>query len=670
MQKNSHLAYIDGLRGVAVTAVVAFHCALPFSSGGFIGVDVFFVISGFLITQLLSREIERTGSVNFISFYTRRVSRLFPSLLLVLICTLILAALLLSPQQREVQEVGRAAIATSLFSSNIYFAWWLNDYFGGPSEFQPLLHTWSLCVEEQFYFVWPFLLWLAGTLAQRSGIPFRTVGLATVLLVTLSSVLAALLCQRAYPDLVFFWTPFRAWEFGIGALLAYWPASGRPRLTQSAEALGVLGLSLVLASIVLVSPGAWFPAPLAIVPVAGTGLIILAHQLKPELMAGRLLTMPPAMWLGRVSYAWYLWHFPLLAITKLVLLEQDPIRDAAVALISLLLAEATVRFVEGPLRFDVLPRLRSGLVLLGGAVCSAGAACAAVGVGLWAQSIAVAKPIEPTPPLVQTATYRRLDDAAARNTQIFVLGDSHVGNIVHAIDAWSAAASRNAEPVFRMQTSCLPLRGVTPVIANHRQAECAHVNERRYEGISAPGDTAQTAGVVLAARWTMYSGQQNISVYEPWVGRIDERATAQDSARTLLEDKLRSEIAGFAAKSVRVVLVLSPPELKFHPGKCLERLPPEKCSTRKSDYLTHQTAIRDVTAALAKEFPDHFRVFDPTDVFCPADVCAVKFEGRDAYSDSNHLARHGSLALAAGFAPLLDWVSRSDGHRQPRNSAP
>ena len=289
------------------------------------------------------------------------------------------------------QEVGRAAIAASLYASNIYFAWWLRDYFAGPSEFQPLLHTWSLGVEEQFYIFWPVLLWLIAKLAQRWKWQFFPVALTTVVAIMAMSFVAGMLLRLARPELVFFGTPFRAWELGFGACLALYPFGKRVIRPALANAMALVGVAAIAASTAWVGPGELFPAPLALFPAAGTALIILAYCFGPGLSLDRVLAAPSFQWLGRVSYAWYLWHFPLLAIAKLRFLEADLLRDIAIGLVSLLLADATVRLVEKPLRFRILPKIRSGTVVAGGVICGL-AVRGRCSVGAMGRAIATARP--------------------------------------------------------------------------------------------------------------------------------------------------------------------------------------------------------------------------------------------------------------------------------------
>jgi peptidoglycan/LPS O-acetylase OafA/YrhL len=330
---------IDGLRAVAVLAVVFFHAKLPGFSGGFIGVDVFFVISGYLITGLIADDC-RNGRFTFANFYFRRIRRIVPALVCVYAACTLLAALLMLPS--DMAEFGRSLRSSAMFVSNHFF-YRLADYFGGQSDLKPLLHTWSLSIEEQFYLVWPavFLLlirwrngWLHNVIAAVGGL----------------SLAASVAMVGYHREAAFFLAPFRAWELLLGAWLALLPA--RPALSpRIAEMCASAGLLLILGSTLLLAEGDPFPGLLALPPCLGTALLIIAGtQPKPTLVT-RWLSMRPAVAVGLVSYSLYLWHWPLLAFARYHV--DRPLRwseTASLLLASLLLSAATYRWVERPAR--------------------------------------------------------------------------------------------------------------------------------------------------------------------------------------------------------------------------------------------------------------------------------------------------------------------------------
>jgi peptidoglycan/LPS O-acetylase OafA/YrhL len=260
-------ADIEGLRGIAVLLVVLFHARIPGFRGGFTGVDVFFVLSGYLITGLLVAEVRTSGQIDLTRFYARRARRLLPAAALTVCTVMALGFCLMAPQ--ELEMLGRTALATSLYASNIFFAVNEADYFAASVETNPLLHTWSLAVEEQFYLVWPFLIMLG---LQRS---FRA------LLWLMSGLTAASLSLSVWqtlsmPNWAFYASPARAWEFGIGGLAAMIPAGTAARTWRGVQAGGWLGLAGIVGSGVWITRQMGFPGWIAMAPALSTAVALVA----------------------------------------------------------------------------------------------------------------------------------------------------------------------------------------------------------------------------------------------------------------------------------------------------------------------------------------------------------------------------------------------------------
>ncbi|MBA3495912.1 MAG: acyltransferase, partial [Gemmatimonadales bacterium] len=352
---------IEGLRGIAVLLVVLYHAGVPGMSGGFTGVDVFFVLSGYLITELLVKEVERTGRVNFLNFYARRARRLLPAAVLVLAVTLLASALVFAPVARL--RFVKSAIATALYVSNFQFLRETADYFGDNISSDPFLHTWSLAVEEQFYLVWPVLVALGlGARASRGRVA-RVVGV-----VALASFVACVWYTWHSKPTAFFASPPRAWEFGLGGLAALLPAAALRTRPAVARALGWVGLALILIAGCSLTGNMLFPGPLAIVPVLGTVAALMAGAGAGGEGVGRVLAVAPLQSLGRLSYSWYLWHWPVLVLAA----EAIPGLSLAGRLLcaagALGLAAATYVTVEHPIRTHahLLPRPWLSLKLAGG----------------------------------------------------------------------------------------------------------------------------------------------------------------------------------------------------------------------------------------------------------------------------------------------------------------
>jgi len=333
---------IDGLRTVAVVPVVLFHAGLPGFAGGYAGVDIFFVISGFLITTLLMEDL-RHDRFSILRFYERRARRILPALILV-VAAATLAALLTLPPPR-IEEYGASMIATALFGANIYF-WRTTDYFATAADERPLLHMWSLAVEEQFYIVFPLLLFLLWR--WRRSTSGATFGATFLGLAALSFALAVV--SAGWKPVANFYLPMtRAWELLAGSLVALALRGAPPARTAAAPWLAGLGLILVLGALVGIDDTTPWPGAWTMVPVLGTALILAFVQ--ADCPAGRLLGWRPMVWIGLLSYSIYLWHQPLLVFARIAASgHPSPTVMGGLALATLPLSWLTWRFVERPFR--------------------------------------------------------------------------------------------------------------------------------------------------------------------------------------------------------------------------------------------------------------------------------------------------------------------------------
>ncbi len=371
---------IEGLRAVAVIAVVLYHAGIPGVTGGYIGVDIFFVISGFLITGLLFREVTTTNSVRLGRFYGARARRLLPAAAAVGVCTAIGAAIALPPLQAR--SVFLDGIASALYVGNYRFALQGTDYLGSnlPSPFQ---HYWSLGVEEQFYLLWPVLIigtaWLVRRIGPLRGTASTAAPYAMVLaVVAAASLAAAAWWTRTSPPWAFFALPTRAWELAAGGLLALSIRHWRRLSPLPASIAGWGGLALILLTCTQLSDTTPYPGAAALLPVLGTSLIIGSGCVTGSLGPGRLLCRPAMRAIGRVSYSWYLWHWPVLLLMPALFGEPAglPARLAATA-VSAGLAVLTLHLVEDPGRFAAALRrsAKTSLAVAGATSVAAASAC-------------------------------------------------------------------------------------------------------------------------------------------------------------------------------------------------------------------------------------------------------------------------------------------------------
>lgn len=441
-----HREEIDGLRAVAVLPVILFHARLPGFSGGFVGVDVFFVISGFLITGLILEEQAR-GDFSLLRFYERRARRILPALYFVLAVSMPFAALLMWPD--ELRNFGQYLVSVILFVSNIRL-WLTTDYFSPDADLNPLLHTWSLGVEEQFYMLFPLALMVAWRWAGRAAV---TGGILAMVAVSFALAVAG---WHRQPEAAFYLLPTRAWELGLGAGLAAWLQFRPPALGRgTAEAGGLAGLAMIAAAIVAFDAATPFPTWPALLPTVGAALVLLCAA--PGTLAGRLLCLRPVVFIGLISYSAYLWHQPVFAFARLAhpaMIGPSPAAMAGLAALALVLATLSWRFVERPFRDRrrIAPRgiLAAGL---GSSIALAAAALLVPGL--------IRQPADYPEPLRQllvshadrsvyvhaahdTIRGRGFDDPARRN--LLLIGDSHSQDLYNmiveagAFHGWEIAA--------------------------------------------------------------------------------------------------------------------------------------------------------------------------------------------------------------------------------------
>ena len=341
---------IEGMRAVAVILVVLFHAKLPSISGGFVGVDVFFVISGFLITGMLVEELESSGRIQFWKFWSRRLLRLAPAGLVCLVAVLALSILIMGPN-KEI-TLAKSAIATFVYATNIFFARQPHGYFAPFWDDNPYLHYWSLAAEQQFYVMWPLWLILLAWLGRRNSL----VVLGVCALCALSLALSVWQSD-AHPRWAFYFLPARVWEFGIGAVVWFIVRRGAAASGVIRSVTGYVGLAIVIGSAVTLTSADLFPGYLAAFPVLGVALMIWAGSGEAAPGPISLLSSRPAQWIGRRSYSIYLWHWPMLVLAEILAQEQSLLWICAALVATLIVSDLSFRFVELPIRDQ--PQLRS-----------------------------------------------------------------------------------------------------------------------------------------------------------------------------------------------------------------------------------------------------------------------------------------------------------------------
>ncbi|MEI8033233.1 MAG: acyltransferase family protein [Chlorobiaceae bacterium] len=349
---------IDGLRAIAVLSVIFFHTGVPGFSGGFVGVDIFFVISGFLITSIILKDIQKK-KFSIANFYERRIRRIFPALFPVIGFSFVVGAYLFDAD--AFKSLGKSITATTLFSSNVLF-WRESGYFAAPSLEKPLLHTWSLAVEEQFYIIFPLaLVFIHRYLKSRY---FTWILIAIIL-----SLGASVYGIYHYAGATFYLVPTRAWELLIGSILAF---GVLPKLSSASlrNVLSITGLGFIIYSVGFYTEATLFPGPNAITPVLGAWLIIYSNMGEEKAIVNKLLSVRPLVFIGLISYSLYLWHWPFVAFAKYLLFRPfNGYESAGIIFTSLAVSTLSWKYIEQPFRGkQMLLQNRKKLFALSGAL--------------------------------------------------------------------------------------------------------------------------------------------------------------------------------------------------------------------------------------------------------------------------------------------------------------
>ena len=638
---------IEGLRALAIVLVVAAHAGLPGASGGFIGVDVFFVISGYLITGLLQNEQQDTGRVALARFYARRLLRLLPALVVVIWLTCFAAALLLAPFEHPSQ--AGAAVGAITWTSNIVFALSDLDYFAPSAKDNLFLHTWSLGVEEQFYLLWPLLLgFLASRVQARHGqLQEQRLALGIVMLGSLA--LAASLWLTHYEPRLGFYMPFsRAWQFALGALVFLLApgvvANRKALMKQTAAPLAILGFVVIIACAMMYGPDAPYPGWRAIAPSVATAALIAAGTVSPGNTVTRCLGWRPLLIVGGLSYVWYLWHWPVLLLGQAVIPAPGAAISAVLVALSLGLAVLTRRFVERPMRRASALVSRPAVVIVSSLLLSA----ATIGAALeWRKQ---ARQWADTPLFAGIEASRR-DGApiyAANCDQWFhsdelvectygsdttsrtviLLGDSV------AAQWFSAVRAHFPEDTWRL---VVMTKSACPMVdlpfhytrIGRRYVECERWRERAIERIGHLEPDALLFG--SSSNYPFSAGQ--------W---LEGSADIMDA---------------LAAASVSSYLILPVPGPAFDAPTCVAREEWRRsfglstlCVSRESDPKAAR--IRATLSQEARARGIH--VIDMSETTCPGGWCHAVIDGVIAYRDGQHLSESQVLSASPRFGAAIE----------------
>jgi peptidoglycan/LPS O-acetylase OafA/YrhL len=643
----AHVSYrpeIDGLRAIAVLSVLFYHAEFAGLPGGFMGVDIFFVISGFLITSFIIKDLS-AGTFSFTNFWERRARRILPPLFVVVAATLVAGWFILL--HIDLRELGHEMASQSLFSSNLLFTK-QGGYFDRASDLKPLLHTWSLAVEEQFYLFFPLFLFLVTRYLKP--------GLSLVLWsATIISLLIALICVDISQRYAFYLLPFRGWELLAGALIAVGAIPAKASATTK-EAVSMAGVALLVAGLLFYDKSLLFPGYVALLPVVGTAAIIWSNT-GYTTHVGKWLSWTPMTAIGLISYSLYLWHWPVLVLARYVSVPYAEfhwwIRLAGVA-VCLLLAIATWYFVEQPVRRKTVLRSTRSIYLTSFAGLALMGACGLAlvygngmphrldeQVALYAGGIDDINPDrhrcdQPSVDRIRAGDVCETNAQAGRPS--FALwGDSHGDAIAPAFVNASVRANKNGY--------LLTARGCPPILDTENsdvvyRYNCKEQNDAFLDLIL----REQIQRVYLAAYWSSVLSERGKIVHagEQWQTAADERypnANMAALARTL--DKLQKH-------GIAVSVLVDVPTASIDPPRMLAMQ--EYAGIEKKFALpaaAYRDALENGIYAFRRLYDArHLAFIDPGTLLCDTQTCRTEVDGRSLYHDRTHLSVFGAYYVS------------------------
>jgi peptidoglycan/LPS O-acetylase OafA/YrhL len=639
-------ADIDGLRAVAVLSVVVYHALPEFLTGGFVGVDIFFVISGYLITRIVTEDLAE-GRFSYVQFYQRRIMRLMPAFTVMAASTTTLAYVFYAPD--DLERYAKSIVATVLLYSNHYFLHG-TGYFEAPKEVTPMLHMWSLSVEEQFYVIFPSIL---VVIAKRNySTPVLIGGLAV------ASFVASCVMLPRMQDLVFFLLPFRAWELLIGAFLAVKPVSLGP-------SLGLIGAALIACPLFLLNDNSPFPGWNALAPCLGAALII-SSQLS---VVSKALSLSWLNYIGRTSYSFYLWHWPVIAFATYLLGRAMNVSEGLAAILaSFCLGVLSYHFVEIPFRGRREPFVTGGILLFASVLLALNFYLNRTDGAPWRlppklQALAEEARKHAGPPSSQCKlpdliasdsrlsplgglTEARICKVGDQNAPVHVIvwGDSHANAMAPALDTWLAARGMAAYSLTR--GGCPPLIGLER--QDSSQWQCRTFNE----AVQAVVEAIDTHAIFITARWPFYveaAGFGSETRKPPFFGQ-----TAKDNF-SLIQSSLAESLKWAKAHADKVALVGPTPEIGEDVVRGLARrsfqLFPMDVSVGRSLVDLRQARTVDMLEHVSANA--RVQYINVLPLYCDERTCLGGNEQHLIFLDANHIAPAAAKKIEGLLTPLI-----------------
>lgn len=656
---TSYRPEVDGLRAVAVIPVILFHAGFEWFSGGFVGVDVFFVVSGYLITGIIYGEIQR-GKFSIVKFYERRVRRILPALFFVSITCLVFAWFWMLPT--EFKRLSESLIAVNLFVSNIYF-WQSLDYFTGPAEMQPFLHTWSLAVEEQFYLFFPIFMLLAAY--------FRKLLLLSVIVIGgLASLLLAEYAASNHPTANFYLLPTRAWELMAGAVIAIYAYDKNLSFSLLSRNIGsAAGLLLIAYAVFFFDEETPFPGLWAVIPVLGASLVILFSGGNDYV--GRLLKWRPIVGIGLISYSAYLWHQPVFVFAKERSLGPLSVSELlALSVLSIVLAVFSWRYVEQPFRhrsnFTQAQMFKAALAM----------SVLMIGIGVygthtqgipWRFNEDVERIVQvrldgshvPESCHATTGKMMSIDETCEYNKDgekiIAIWGDSHATPLVRPVAERAEGLGKKVKML--VYTNCLPVFGYT----RSDDADCGRFNENVKEYVIGNDDVEmvimlgrypfQLNGELFDNREGGVEGNKSIKAIS--VAKGDGEYENDDDRVNVIGDLLKDTVQKLVDDGKRVVLVYPVPEVGWDTPYLLAKENLYGIERQQPLSTSHEVFKERAAASYSQlskvgSHPNLLRII-PEELFCNTYIegrCAAQVDEGLLYYDYDHLSRLGATLVA------------------------
>ncbi len=640
---------IDGLRAVAVLSVLVFHAFPSVLKGGFIGVDIFFVISGFLISTIIFENLQR-NSFSFSEFYIRRVNRIFPALLVVLVTCLIGGWHKLFSD--EYQQLGKHVAAGAGFISNLVL-WSESGYFDTAADSKPLLHLWSLGIEEQFYIIWPLLLWLAYKRNYK------------LLKITISVAVLSFawnIYQSNLDIVAAFYSPFsRFWELLIGACLAYAVLFKADVLQcfklSSHSGLSFIGIVLVALGLFVITEDRVFPGWWALLPTLGAALLIAAGPqawINQHVLANRVL-----VWFGLISYPLYLWHWPILAFMRISEGGMPSLKNRIAAVVSsILLAWLTYRFIEKPIRFGSKRQYATPVLL--------GLLFVVVIIGVLimrSDNLSTKK----GPAVAKAFIYKteRLGYLSCQDASVFgsvnmdycfigkqglvnaaLIGDSHADDKFHGL----VKMDKQRNWMLVGNKGCPPVLGIS---VEGREKNC----QNKFDNILGwvvKNDNIKTVVISFYGAYPLtsdYAADHLQNKMGPSTISISSTTNPHLHREALFQMGLDKAIEKLVATDKKIILLLDIPELPFLPKDCVKK--GTECSVSMPEVLRRQAVHRSMLKIIHEKYPS-LAIFDPTALFCDSRQCEFKKNDIILYRDSHHLTLDGSNVYAEKLMVSID----------------